>query len=107
MNAPGFTLFSTPIGHCALAWGGHGLLGISLPAATETLTRNRLARAFSLAHEAPPPADVEHAMARIVALLSGMPDDLADMAIDLAGVPEFNRRVYAVARSILPGATLT
>ena len=77
MNAPGFTLFSTPIGHCALAWGGHGLLGISLPAATETLTRNRLARAFSLAHEAPPPADVEHAMARIVALLSGMPDDLA------------------------------
>ena len=46
-------------------------------------------------------------MARIVALLNGMPDDLADVLIDLAGVPAFDRRVYAVARSILPGATLT
>lgn len=107
MNAPGFTLFSTPIGRCALAWGGHGLLGVALPAATETLTRNRLARHFPLAREAPPPADIERTIARIVAVLNGMPDDLADVAIDLAGVPDFNRRVYAVARSIVPGATLT
>ena len=107
MNAPGFTLFDTPIGRCALVWGGHGLLGVSLPAANDAATRRRLARHFPLAREAPPPADVEHAMARIVALLNGMPDDLADVAIDLAGVPEFNRRVYAVARSILPGATRT
>ena len=107
MNAPGFTLFSTPIGRCALVWGGHGLLGVALPAANETMTRNRLARHFSLARETPAPADVERTIARIVALLNGTPDDLADVPIDLAGVPDFNRRVYAVARSIVPGATLT
>ena len=107
MNAPGFTLFDTPIGRCALVWGGHGLLGVALPAANDAATRHRLARHFQLAREAPAPAEVEHTITRIVAVLNGMPDDLADVLIDLAGVPAFDRRVYAVARSILPGATLT
>ena len=33
--------------------------------------------------------------------------DLLDVAIDLAQVPEFNARVYAIARAIPPGETLT
>ena len=107
MSAPGYTLFDTPIGRCGLVWGGHGLLGVALPAANETMTRHRLERHFPLAREAPVPAEVERTVMRIVALLNGTPDDLADVAIDLAGVPEFNCRVYAVARSILPGATRT
>ncbi len=37
----------------------------------------------------------------------GEPRDLSDVVLDLAGEPEFNRRVYAVARTIKPGATLT
>ena len=107
MNALGYSLFDTPIGFCALVWGGHGLLGVSLPAANEAVTRHRLARRFPLAREAPAPADAERTIGRIVALLNGTPDDLADVAIDLAGVPAFPARVYAVARSIVPGATLT
>ena len=107
MNALGFALFDTPIGRCALVWGGHGLVGVLLPAANEAMTRHCITQHFSLAREALPPADVEQTMTRIVALLNGAPDDLADVPIDLAGVPAFHRRVYEVARSIVPGATLT
>lgn len=107
MNALGYSLFETPIGRCALVWSGHGLLGVSLPAANEALTRTRLTRHFPLAREALPTADAERTITRIVALLNGMPDDLADVTLNLAGVPAFHARVYAVARSIAPGATLT
>jgi methylated-DNA-[protein]-cysteine S-methyltransferase len=50
---------------------------------------------------------VQRAIDRIVALLRGAADDLADIALDLDGIAEFNARVYAVARTIPPGATLT
>ena len=111
MNALGFALFDTPIGRCALVWGGHGLLGVSLPAANEAeneaATRLRISQHFGLACEALPPADVERTITRIVALLNGAPDALADVPIDLAGVPAFHRRVYELARGIVPGTTLT
>ena len=107
MNAIGYALFDTPIGGCALVWGGRGLLGVLLPAASEAMTRRRINQHFALAREAPPPADVARTIARIVALLNGAPDDLSDVPIDLAGVPAFHRRVYEVARGIAPGATLT
>ena len=58
-------------------------------------------------HEAPPPTDVSAAIGQIVALLAGEPRDLSAIALDMDRLPEFNRRVYDVARSIPPGETLT
>ena len=107
MSASGFVLFDTPIGHCALVWGEHGLVGALLPEANEAATRRRLVRRFPLAREAPPPVEVQHTIARVGAMLQGAPDDLADVTLDMAGVPPFHRRVYEVARGIPPGATLT
>ena len=43
----------------------------------------------------------------IVELLAGKPNDLADVVLDLDGVPEFNRGVYDIARTIPPGKTMT
>ena len=40
-------------------------------------------------------------------LLAGKPNDLADILLDLDGVPEFNRGVYDIARKIPPGQTIT
>jgi methylated-DNA-[protein]-cysteine S-methyltransferase len=40
-------------------------------------------------------------------LLRGEPRDLNDIEIDNEGTPPFNARVYAVARTIPPGATMT
>jgi methylated-DNA-[protein]-cysteine S-methyltransferase len=43
----------------------------------------------------------------VVALLSGEKRDLSAIALDTTEVPEFHRRVYAVARAVPPGSTIT
>jgi methylated-DNA-[protein]-cysteine S-methyltransferase len=106
MNETGFTLFDTPIGACALVWGEHGLLGSSLPGASAAATRAHLRRRFRDAREQAPPPAVAQVIDRVRALLQGgCDDDLADIALDMAGVPAFHQRVYALARAIPPGAT--
>lgn len=107
MTAHGVALFDTAIGRCAIAWGARGVAGVQLPEAREAATRARMLRRFPDAREAPPPPDVQRAIDGIVALLRGEPSDLSTVALDLAGVPPFDRRVYEVARTIAPGATLT
>src|SRR5262249_56396353 len=67
----------------------------------------RLVRRYPHAHEALPPADVRRVIDGIVSLLGGKASDLSAAALDMDGMPEFDRRVYEVARSIAPGATLS
>ena len=50
---------------------------------------------------------MRRAIEDITALLSGDRRDLSGIALDLDGVAEFPRRVYALARTIPPGQTLT
>ncbi len=54
-----------------------------------------------------PSPDVQHAIDGIIALLRGEPIDLSGVVLDIDGIPEFNSRVYAIARSIPPGETLS
>jgi methylated-DNA-[protein]-cysteine S-methyltransferase len=103
----GFALFETAIGACAIAWGERGVRGVQLPEASEARTRARMQRRFPDVPEAVPPAVVQRAIAGIVALLQGKVRDLAEVELDLDRVPDFERRVYEVARNIAPGATLT
>jgi methylated-DNA-[protein]-cysteine S-methyltransferase len=102
-----FTLFDTAIGRCAVAWSGQGIVGVLLPERDDDAMRARLLRRHPRAREAAPPNSVARAIEDIVALTAGEPRDLSDVVLDLSGVQEFNRRVYAVARTIKPGATLT
>jgi methylated-DNA-[protein]-cysteine S-methyltransferase len=103
----GFTLFETAIGCCGIVWSERGVVGVDLPGRNEIATRNRLLRRFPTARQAAPSAAAQHAIDGVVALLNGEPRDLSDVAIDLRDVPDFNRRVYAVARTIRAGATLS
>jgi O-6-methylguanine DNA methyltransferase len=107
MTVPGFTLFDTAIGRCGIAWSGRGVLAVQLPEADERKTRARLVRRVPQAHEAQPPPAVARALEGIAALLRGQHIDLSAVALDLDGVPPFHRRVYEVARTIAPGATLS
>src|SRR4029450_2668085 len=103
-----FALFDTTIGRCGIAWGDRGVIGVQLPeSGGEARTRARVLRRFPDAHEASPPPEVQEAIDGMVDLLRGEASDLSAVALDMDGVPEFNRRVYEVARSIPPGATLT
>jgi methylated-DNA-[protein]-cysteine S-methyltransferase len=102
-----YTTFETAIGACALAWVPHGVVAVALPEADEHALRRRIARALPGAHHAQPPAEIQRAIDDIVALLQGEPRDLSAIELDMERVPEFNRRVYAVARTVPPGATIT
>jgi methylated-DNA-[protein]-cysteine S-methyltransferase len=104
---PGFALFETTIGRCAIVWSERGISGVQFPEGSEQATRNRLQRRFPNAREAVAPPAVRHTIAEITALLAGERRDLSDAVLDCAAVPDFNRRVYDVARAIPPGSTLS
>lgn len=103
----GFALFDSPIGRCGIAWGAKGIVGVQLPEAGPAETRARLVRRFPGAAEGAPPPGVSRATRRIAKLLRGEVVDLSAIELDMEGVPPFRRRVYAAARAIPPGATLS
>ncbi|MDQ2860889.1 MAG: methylated-DNA--[protein]-cysteine S-methyltransferase [Pseudomonadota bacterium] len=107
MNAQGFTLFETAIGVAGVVWSGRGVVGVELPQARERQTRARLTRRFPDAVEAPPPPDVRTAIDGMTTLLAGEATDLSGVVLDLQDAPDFERRVYGIARAIPPGETLT
>jgi methylated-DNA-[protein]-cysteine S-methyltransferase len=107
MTVYGFTLFDTDIGRCGIAWGACGVAGVQLPERSDHETRTRLLRKCPDASEASPPPDVQRVINDIVALLRGEAIDLSKVVLDLTRVPDFERRVYDVARTIPPGTTLT
>jgi methylated-DNA-[protein]-cysteine S-methyltransferase len=102
-----FALFETDIGVCGIVWSARGVYGVQLPERDASGTRARVHRRHPTAAEAAPTPEVRRAIDGIVALLGGEKRDLSDIAIDDERVPEFNRRVYAIARKIPPGATMT
>jgi methylated-DNA-[protein]-cysteine S-methyltransferase len=107
MTMARFTLFDTPIGACAIVWGDRGIVGLQLPSADETAMIARLRRRYRDAEPGAPPTDVRTAIAEIVALLKGERRDLSGIKLDLARVPQFERSVYEIARTIPPGEVLT
>ncbi len=107
MTARGFALFDTALGRCGIAWGEHGIVGVQLPEANDAETRRRLLRRARGAEESQPPAEVEHAIDGIAALLAGEKRDLSAIRLDMDGLPPFNKLVYAAARTVPPGAILS
>jgi len=102
-----FALFETAIGFCAVVWSARGLAGVQLPEASAGATRSRVLRRHPAAKEVSPSPEAQRAIDGMVALLRGEPIDLTAIEIDNADTPEFNARVYAVARTIPPGQTMT
>jgi methylated-DNA-[protein]-cysteine S-methyltransferase len=107
MSEHGFTLFDTAVGQCGIAWGTRGIIGVQLPERSDSATHARLVRRYPAAQEAPPPPGIQHAIDNIAALLRGDACDLVNVDLDMDRVPPFHQLVYAVARTILPGATLS
>jgi methylated-DNA-[protein]-cysteine S-methyltransferase len=102
-----FALFQTRIGTGGIAWSQRGVRGVLLPEAEAPRARARMKRRFPDAVEAPPAPDIEQTIARMAALLNGETSDLTSVPLDLQDVPPFDRDVYAIARTIPVGETLT
>ena len=107
MSTVGYASFDTAVGCCAVAWSDGGITGVWLPATSLAATLRQVQRRHPDAVEAPPPHDVARAIDAMTRLLDGDDVDLRDIAVDLTGVPEFHRQVYAVARELGPGVTTT
>jgi methylated-DNA-[protein]-cysteine S-methyltransferase len=103
----GYALFDTAIGRCGIVWSDRGIVGVQFPEGREQATRKRLLRRHPDACETIPPDAVRRTIEDIVALLHGERRDLSKVVLDWSAVPDFNRRVYDVARAIPPGSTLS
>jgi methylated-DNA-[protein]-cysteine S-methyltransferase len=102
-----YALFDTAIGFAGLAWGEAGLVAVHLPEREAETARRGFLRRFPDAEEAPIPDDLTDTIEGIQALMRGEKADLSTAPLDLSRTPEFNARVYEVARAIPPGETLT
>jgi methylated-DNA-[protein]-cysteine S-methyltransferase len=102
-----FTMFKTALGPCAVAWAERGIVAVQLPQPDEAQTRVRLKQRYADCRESVPPSSVLATIERITALMEGEAVDLSQVELDLTAVPEFNRNVYAIARQIPAGKTLT
>ncbi len=107
MPEQSYALFETAIGVVGIAWNARGLIGVQLPHADEAATRRRMRQRFPAACESAPSPAVQAAIDGIAALLRGEPRDLNDIKVDDSETSAFNARVYAIARKIPPGQTLT
>jgi methylated-DNA-[protein]-cysteine S-methyltransferase len=101
----GLHIFDTPIGPCGIAWGPRGVAAVSFPERDVTQTERRLRQKCPRARPADPPPHIRSAIDDINALLSGEKRDLTHIPVDDTATPDFNRRVYALARAIPPGQT--
>jgi methylated-DNA-[protein]-cysteine S-methyltransferase len=107
MSAQRFALFDTTLGRCGIAWNAVGVAGVQLPERHDSATRARLLRRYPGAREASPPTHLQRVIDDIAGLLRGEVRDLSAVTLDMAGVAQFDQRVYGVARTIPAGATLT
>lgn len=107
MTGARYALFDTALGICAIAWAERGVVRTFLPEPSAVQARARLLRRLPDAEEAEPPDAVRRALDGIRRLMAGEPVDLTWVSLDDDGVPELDRRVYTLARTIEPGSTLT
>lgn len=105
--SPGFAIFETAMGWCALAWSEHGVVRGWLPAPSEAAARVSVARRCPEAVEAAPPGFAIEAIEGVRALMADGATDLSSIALDEDAIPTLHRQVYAIARAIPPGETLT
>jgi methylated-DNA-[protein]-cysteine S-methyltransferase len=97
----------TPLGAIGIVWSDAGIVASWMHAGTTDRAREQVRRGYPTAAEAAPPPAISAALDGIAALLAGRPQDLRSVALDMRSVPEFDRRVYDVARTIPPGSTMT
>src|SRR5260370_1571857 len=107
MTGQSFAIFDTAIGPCGIVWGERGITGVQLPWGNADKARKPIHQRNGDVPEAEPTAEVRSTIDAIKELLAGKPKDLSGVVLDLDDVPEFNRGVYDIARTIPPGQTMT
>jgi methylated-DNA-[protein]-cysteine S-methyltransferase len=106
-NSLEFAVIPTAIGECALVWNESAeIVGSTLPHGSADQVRGAVHGWYPGAVEASP-VPVAPAVAAMTRLLDDGVGDLAEIPLDMSAVPDFDRRVYEVVRTIPPGETRT
>jgi methylated-DNA-[protein]-cysteine S-methyltransferase len=103
---PHYCVFDTAIGPCGVAWSEHGLRRLQLPESDRRTTEHRLSKGAELATGAAPAA-IDRLIGDIQAYMSGRRVDFAAVEIDLTDLEPFESKVYAAARAVAWGQTLS
>lgn len=102
-----YAIFETSLGWAGVGWTPAGLATVRLPQADRGSVLAALKRRLPEGQEADPPPPIAAVIADIRALFDGGKPDFAAAPLDLSLAPDFHARVYAIARGIPPGETLT
>jgi methylated-DNA-[protein]-cysteine S-methyltransferase len=102
-----YCLFDTPIGPVGVAWRARRLSRLQLPEASRAATERRLRGRSATAMPDDPPPQIAGAIASIRSYLAGERIDFSAVALDLADVSPFHRRIYEALRRIGWGETTT
>ncbi|MBU1675431.1 hypothetical protein KKA85_06575, partial [bacterium] len=96
---PGYTVFATSLGACGLAWTRKGVDFLIAPENDDQAVRAELAAKCPGRPEVKRPgAPVRDVIQRLCRHLSGRPDPLTDVALDLARFSAFGRKVGRALR---------
>jgi methylated-DNA-[protein]-cysteine S-methyltransferase len=101
-----FAIRPTALGAFGIAWTEAGIARTWLHDRTVDATRAAILRSLPGAIEAAPPDEIATALDDVVALLRGEKRS-SPIGLDERSIPEFDRRVYDLARAIPPGETMT
>lgn len=104
-----FCLIETELGWFGLAWSAAGIARAYLPGEEPETLRSRMARHGPeiAPQEGSVPVFVTKARSLIADYARGVPVSFAGLPLDLAGVGEFNRRVYEDIVGLAWGETTT
>lgn len=98
-------IFATALGEFGIGWTAAGVARVQLPGLERAELLVRINRDGDQPGE--PPRHIEALMNRIEDYAEGAAVEFPDVALDLNGVSEFNRRTYALLLGIGWGQTTT
>lgn len=105
MAALRYHRFDSALGRCGIAWTDAGVARMQLPEADDARAVASLERRGAVAAE--PPPGIAGTIDDVARHFDGDLRDFSTVPLDLSGVAEFARRVYAAARRIPAGRTAT
>ena len=101
-----YCVFDAAIGRCGVAWSERGVTRLQLPESDRGATERRLCTGAVRATEAAP-AEIEQLIVNIQGYMTGRSIDFASVALDLTDFDQFEGKVYAAARAIPWGQTVS
>ncbi len=105
----GHAVFETALGFMGIAWSAAGLTRLCLPEKRRDSVERRLTRTagHGTAASTPAPAWVVELIQAIEAYAAGAAVDFSGVPVDLGGMDDFHRAIYAAARRLGFGETTT